>query len=85
MSRLPHPPRPGGRTLGVVLCAALALAASVVGPAAGDTPLAHDPPSPRSEIGLPAPTRYAIIRQGPGGVQVLVASGDLRWSTHTEA
>lgn len=78
MSRLPRPRRPGDRTLGVIFWAALALVGPAAGaPAAADTPLAQDPPSPRSEIGLPGPTRYAIIRQGPGGVQMLVGAGDL--------
>jgi len=31
----------------------------------------------RTEIRLPAPVRYALIRQGPGGPQTVVAQGDL--------
>lgn len=78
MSRLPRSPRPGGRTVGVILSAALALVGAAAGaPVAVDTAQAQDRLGPRGEVGLPAPTRYAIIRQGPGGVQMLVASGDL--------
>ncbi len=81
MSRPTRPPRPGSLTGGVLVHAALAvvlpaaalLATSV--PARGQEPLVT-PGAARTEIRFPAPVRHAIVRQGPGGVRILVARGD---------